>query len=92
MARTVMCKKYQRELAGLDAPPFPGPAGLEIYEHVSRDAWSEWLKLQTMLINEKRLNVREAQTRAYLSTQRDRFLNNEAHDHADGYVPPAEAE
>lgn len=88
MPRTVMCRKYQRELPGLDAPPFPGPAGQAIYEHVSRAAWSEWLRLQTMLINEKRLSVRDAQARSYLSEQRERFLSNQTHDHAEGYVPP----
>ncbi|HAN29071.1 MAG TPA: oxidative damage protection protein, partial [Haliea salexigens] len=27
MSRTVFCKRYQQELEGLDAPPYPGPKG-----------------------------------------------------------------
>ncbi len=90
MSRSVFCKKYQQQLEGLDAPPYPGSKGQEIYDSVSKKAWSEWVSLQTMLINEHRLNVREAETRAYLSEQMDKFLNNEETDRADGYVPPEE--
>jgi Fe-S cluster biosynthesis and repair protein YggX len=90
MSRSVFCKKYQQHLEGLDAPPYPGSKGQEIYDSVSKKAWSEWLSLQTMLINEHRLNVRDAETRAYLSEQMDKFFNNQETDRADGYVPPQE--
>ncbi len=90
MARTVICKKYQTELEGLDAPPFPGPAGLEIFNKVSKKAWLEWLAQQTMLINEKHLNVTDLTARNYLAEQRDKFLSGEAFDVAEGYVPPEE--
>jgi Fe-S cluster biosynthesis and repair protein YggX len=85
-----MCKKYQQQLEGLEAPPYPGPKGQQIYETVSKKAWGEWLSLQTMLINEYRLNVREPKSRTYLGEQMDKFFNNEATDHAEGYVPPPE--
>lgn len=88
MSRTVMCKKYQQELEGLDAPPYPGPRGEEVFEKVSKRAWGEWLKLQTMLINEKRLNVRNPETRTYLNQQMEKFFNNEETEEIEGYVPP----
>ena len=88
MSRTVRCRKYQQDLEGLDAPPMPGPKGQEIYETVSRRAWQEWQALQTMLINEKHLELRDPEARRYLSTQREKFLDNEGVDHAEGYVPP----
>ena len=87
MSRTVMCRKYQRELEGLSAPPFPGPAGQEIYDTISAVAWNEWMQLQTMLINEKHLSVRDPETRSYLNEQRQKFFDNEETDHAEGYVP-----
>jgi len=90
MARKVFCKKYQEELDGLDHPPMPGAKGKELFETVSKKAWQEWLSHQTMLINEKRLNLMDPDTRAYLSKQMDNFLNNESVDAADGYVPPSE--
>ncbi|MEX2961970.1 oxidative damage protection protein [Microbulbifer sp. TYP-18] len=88
MSRTVFCRKYQRELEGLSAPPFPGPKGQDIFEHVSKQAWQEWLAHQTMLINEKRLNMMEPSSRVYLGEQMGKFLSGEAYDAAEGYVPP----
>jgi Fe-S cluster biosynthesis and repair protein YggX len=90
MSRTVKCRKYGEELEGLDAPPMPGPKGQEIFDSVSRRAWLEWQHLQTMLINEKSLDMRDPAARKYLSEQREKFLDNEQTDHATGYVPPAE--
>jgi Fe-S cluster biosynthesis and repair protein YggX len=88
MRRTVFCRKYREELPGLEQPPFPGPKGQEIFEQVSRRAWEEWLAHQTMLINEKRLNMMDMTARTYLSEQRDRFLSGGDYDAAEGYVPP----
>lgn len=88
MSRTVFCRRYREELEGLDRPPFPGPAGQQIFETVSKKAWQDWLKHQTLLINEKRLLLTEPATASYLAEQREKFLNGEAVDRAEGYVPP----
>ncbi len=90
MSRTVFCRKYQEELDGLDAPPYPGPKGQDIFENVSKKAWAEWMSHQTMLINEKRLNLMDMTARTYLTQQMEKFLSGEAYDAADGYVPPSE--
>ena len=90
MARMVFCKKYQQEMEGLDTPPFPGPGGEELFNNVSKQAWQEWLAHQTMLINEKHLNMTDMTARTYLAEQRDKFLSGEEFDAAEGYVPPTE--
>ena len=90
MARTVQCRKYNEELPGLAQPPFPGPKGEDIFNNVSQKAWDAWLGHQTMLINEKRLNMMDMEARNYLNDQRDKFLSGEEYDAADGYVPPSE--
>ena len=41
-----------------------------------------------MLINEKHLDLRDPEARKYLSAQREKFLDNEDVDRAEGYVPP----
>lgn len=90
MARKVMCRKYKEELEGLDAPPYPGPKGIDIYENVSKKAWGEWMSHQTMLINEKRLNMMDLTDRTYLGEQMKKFLSGDEYDQADGYVAPSE--
>src|SRR4029077_2238716 len=53
--RKVMCVKFQKELAGLDTPPWPGELGQRIYENVSKDAWKLWEERMKMILNEYRL-------------------------------------
>jgi Fe-S cluster biosynthesis and repair protein YggX len=90
MSRMVQCRKYNKELPGLAVPPYPGPKGQEIYENVSQQAWQEWQAQQTMLINEKQLNLMDPDTRKYLQQEMDKFLANEEYDRAEGYVPASE--
>ena len=88
MPHTVFCKLLDKELPGLDAPPFPGPRGQEIFENYSEQAWLSWQEMQTMLINEKHLNMMDKEARKYLNAQRDKFLAGEETDRAEGYIAP----
>lgn len=87
MTRMVFCRKYQQEMEGLATPPYPGPKGLEVFETVSKQAWQEWLKHQTMLINEMHLNMMDLTARAYLAEQMEKFFAGNEYDSADGYIP-----
>ena len=69
MARNVQCVMLKKEAAGLDFAPYPGELGKRIYENVSKEAWAAWLKHQTMLVNENRLNLADARARQYLARQ-----------------------
>jgi Fe-S cluster biosynthesis and repair protein YggX len=89
MARTVQCIKLQKEAEGLDFPPYPGELGKRIYENVSKEAWQAWLKHQTMLVNENRLNLADVRARKYLATQMESFFFGGDVDQATGYVPPS---
>jgi len=91
MSRTVTCRRLKQDLPGLEKPPFPGPKGQDIFEHVSQQAWKEWMEHQTRLINEKHLNMMDLTDRKYLQGQMDKFLAGEAVDEAEGYVPPTSA-
>jgi len=88
MSRTVHCRKYQKELPGLVAPPLPGPKGQDIFDNISEQAWKEWLNHQTMLINEKQLNLMDMTARTYLGEQMTKFFSNAETDAIDGYVAP----
>ena len=48
----VFCVKFQRQLPGLDEPPFHNELGQRIYEQVSRDAWALWMEHCKMIQNE----------------------------------------
>jgi Fe-S cluster biosynthesis and repair protein YggX len=88
MAKTVFCRKYQKDLEAMEFPPMPGAKGKELMETVSKKAWQEWLQQQTMLINEKHLNLMDPDARKYLTEQLENYLSNESTDKAEGYVPP----
>ena len=38
MARKVFCRKYQENLEGMSAPPYPGEKGADLFENVSEKA------------------------------------------------------
>ena len=90
MARTIHCIKLNKDAEGLDFPPYPGELGKRIYESVSKEAWAEWMKQQTMLVNENRLNLADLRARKYLATQMEKHFFGDGADAATGYVPPTE--
>lgn len=89
MARMVNCIKLGREAEGLDFPPYPGPLGKRLWEEVSKEAWAEWMKQQTMLVNENRLNLADARARQYLARQMEKHFFGDGADAVAGYVPPS---
>ena len=89
MSRTVFCRKFQKDMEGLDAPPYPGPKGQEIFDSISKQAWLDWQSHQTMLINEKQLSLVDPEARKYLQQEMDKYFAGEDYDLAEGYVPPA---
>ena len=88
MSRTVFCKKYQKEMEGLEAPPYPGPKGQDIFESVSKQAWQDWQEHQTMLINEYRLTPIEPDARKFLETEMEKFFFGEGSAAPQEFVPP----
>jgi Fe-S cluster biosynthesis and repair protein YggX len=85
----VKCTRSGVEAEGLERPPFPGTLGERIYNQISKDTWSEWLKLQTMLINEHRLTPFESEAKAFLAQEREKFLFGGEDIKPEGYKPPA---
>lgn len=89
MARMVNCVKLGREAEGLERPPYPGALGQRIYENVSKEAWSGWLRHQTMLVNENRLNLADPKARKYLAEQMESYFFGAGAEMPSGYVPPS---
>lgn len=74
MAKTVHCVKLGRDAEGLPTPPLPGALGKKIFDSVSAEAWQMWLRTQTMLINEHRLNLSDPDSRKYLQEQLQQYF------------------
>jgi Fe-S cluster biosynthesis and repair protein YggX len=89
MPRVVQCVYLKKECEGLDFPPYPGELGKRIFEGVSKEAWQIWLKHQTMLVNENRLNLADQRARQYLARQMESYFFGGGVDQPAGYVPPA---
>lgn len=88
MTRMVDCVRLGREAEGLAFAPWPGELGRRVYESVSKQAWSEWIARQTMLINENRLSPLDPKHRAFLETEMRKFLFEGGSEAPAGYVPP----
>ena len=90
MARTVKCRKLNKEAPGLEYAPYPGDLGQRIYDHISQQAWQEWVQHQTMLINEYRLNPVDPKARKFLEKEMEKFLFGEGSEKPQEFVPPEE--
>ena len=85
MTDTVFCKKFKEELPALKIPPMPGQKGQDLLLSISQKAWDEWKSHQTTLINEKRLDMSNADSRLWLMNQMDKYFNNEHYEKASGF-------
>lgn len=83
----IFCCKLKEEAEALQKPPFPGPLGEKIHQHVSRKAWEMWLAHQTMLINEYRLNLLDTQARTFLHEEMEKFFFGDGSEKPAGFSP-----
>lgn len=90
MTRMVNCVKLGHEAEGLVRVPYPGELGKRVFENVSKQAWADWLKHQTMLINENRLSPMDPKARKFLEEQMEQYFFGEGAAMPEGYVPPKE--
>jgi Fe-S cluster biosynthesis and repair protein YggX len=88
MPRTVFCTYLGREAEGLDRVPYPGALGQRIFDSVSREAWQQWLRHQTMLMNEYRLTPIDPKARQFLVEEMEKFLFGEGSKKPEGFVSP----
>jgi Fe-S cluster biosynthesis and repair protein YggX len=85
--RSVFCVKLQRELPGLEAPPWPGPLGYRIYEQVSEEAWEMWEERMKMILNEYRLLPFQKEAQELIARQMEEFFFGTSAAPPPGFVP-----
>ncbi|MBC3766138.1 oxidative damage protection protein [Neptunicella marina] len=88
MSRMVNCAYLNKEAEGLDFQLYPGDLGKRIFDNISKEAWALWQKKQTMLINEKKLNMMNPEHRSLLETEMQAFLFEGKDVEIEGYTPP----
>jgi Fe-S cluster biosynthesis and repair protein YggX len=89
MTRTVNCIMLKREAPALDRVPYPGPLGQRIFNEVSKEAWTGWVRHQTMLINEYRLTPIDPKSRKFLEAEMEKyFFGGGSAKPADFQAPP----
>ena len=81
--RMVQCVKLQKQLPGLDMPPWPGEIGQRIFENVSAQAWKLWEDRQKMILNEYRLLPWQKEAQELIGRQMEEFLFGDG-----GALPP----
>jgi Fe-S cluster biosynthesis and repair protein YggX len=85
--RKVFCQKFQREMPGLDAPPWPGPLGQRIYENISAEAWRMWEERMKMILNEYRLMPWQKEAQQLVAKHMEEFFFGETSAAPPGFVP-----
>lgn len=88
MSRTVFCARLNKEAEGLDFQLYPGELGKRIFDSISKEAWAQWQQKQTMLINEKKLNMMDSEHRKLLEQEMVNFLFEGKEVQIEGYTPP----
>lgn len=88
MTRMVNCVKLGRELPGLDQPPFSGPLGERIFEHVSRQAWALWPAQSTVIINHYGLSLGDPNAQKIIMQQMEEFFFGADAKLPEGWSPP----
>jgi Fe-S cluster biosynthesis and repair protein YggX len=88
--RTVFCKKLQRELPGMDTPPWPGELGQRIFENISAEGWKLWEERMKMILNEYRLMPWQKEAQQLVAKPMEDFFLGEPAAQPPGYVPPAQ--
>jgi len=84
MARIVHCVKLDKDLEGMEKPPFRGELGQRLFETVSAQAWKSWLEHSKMLINEYRLDLTSESGQRLWMTECEKFF------YGSGSAAPAE--
>ncbi|GEA11997.1 oxidative damage protection protein [Alteromonas sp. KUL49] len=88
MSRTVFCQRLQKDADGLDFQLYPGELGKRIFDNISKEAWAEWQKRQTMLINEHKLNMMDPTARSFLEEKMEAYLFEGIEPTIEGFTPP----
>jgi Fe-S cluster biosynthesis and repair protein YggX len=70
----VVCARCGEASPGVESAPFPGALGEELKTRICHNCWSEWQRLEVMVINELHLNFMEPRSMDILVQHMREFL------------------
>lgn len=87
MTRQVYCQHLKKEGEGLKFQLYPGEVGKRIFDNICQEAWTGWQKKQTMIINEKKMNMMNVDDRNFLEKAMVAYLFDGVEPDIEGYIP-----
>jgi Fe-S cluster biosynthesis and repair protein YggX len=66
----IQCSRCGKEKEAVEKTAFyQGEVRIKLLAHACRDCWTDWVRMQIMLINEYRLNLQDPKTDEFLNAQ-----------------------
>lgn len=87
--RIVHCKKLDKDLPGLERPPFKNEIGKLIYENISKEAWDGWKRDSVKFINTYRVDLASPEGQKFMFKQCAIYFGFEEGDLAQTAYTPA---
>jgi len=90
--RIVHCHLLNKDLPGLDRPPYKNDLGKRIFEEISKEAWQQWLKDSVKFINTYRVDLASPEGQKFMLKQCAIYFGFEKGDLADTAWTPEKGE
>jgi Fe-S cluster biosynthesis and repair protein YggX len=91
MARIVHCKKLDKDLPGLDRPPYKNELGQRIFNEISKEAWDMWLKDSVKYINTYRVDLTSPEGQKFMFEQAEVYFGFKSGKLADTAFVPSDS-
>ena len=70
----ITCLRCKKETQGFSETPLPGPHGDELLQHTCPPCFDDWMRMETMIINEYRLDLGLPRNQELLNMEMAKFL------------------
>jgi Fe-S cluster biosynthesis and repair protein YggX len=87
MPRIVKCAKLGQDLPGVAYRPFKNQLGQRIYDHVSQQAWMQWIEFSKRIVNEYHLDLSSPAGQQLLLEQAEQFFFGSGGNNPPDFVP-----
>jgi len=91
--RIVHCRMLKKDMPGLDRRPYKNELGQQIYDEVSKLAWSQWVKDSVKYVNTYKVDVTSTEGQTFMFKQCAIYFGFEKGElPLTAFVPPTEGQ